>query len=70
MWWPAAGHLREADLSAAIHTGQAAVTAFDQDEESLDVITRDYAGYSVEAVAHRSGTSSRVARHFPSPISL
>jgi extracellular factor (EF) 3-hydroxypalmitic acid methyl ester biosynthesis protein len=46
----AAGHLREADLSLAIHHGQAAVTALDQDEESLDVITRDYAGYAVEAV--------------------
>lgn len=45
----AAGHLREADLSSAIHDGQAAVTAFDQDEQSLAVIARDYARYAVDA---------------------
>jgi extracellular factor (EF) 3-hydroxypalmitic acid methyl ester biosynthesis protein len=47
----AAGHLREADLSSAVRDGQAAVRAFDQDEESLEVITRDYAQYSVAATA-------------------
>lgn len=47
----AAGHLREADLSSAIHDGRAAVTAFDQDEQSLAVITRDYARYAVDARA-------------------
>jgi hypothetical protein len=46
----AAGHLREADLSCAIRTKRASVTALDQDEESLDVIRRDYGKYNVTAV--------------------
>lgn len=46
----AAGHLREADLSVAVREGRAAVTAIDQDEESLDVIRRDYRARLVTAV--------------------
>jgi extracellular factor (EF) 3-hydroxypalmitic acid methyl ester biosynthesis protein len=45
----AAGHLRELDLSAAAKTGQAKVLALDQDEASLEQVTRDYSCYGVEA---------------------
>jgi hypothetical protein len=46
----AAGHLREADISCAIRTKQANVIAFDQDEESLEVIRREYGQFNVRAV--------------------
>lgn len=44
----AAGHLREADLSSAVKTGLAHITAIDQDEESLDVVKNAYAQYGVQ----------------------
>lgn len=44
----AAGHLREAAISAAVQQGIAAVTAVDQDVESLAVITRDYEHLDVQ----------------------
>lgn len=47
----AAGHLREADLSSAVRGGRARMTALDQDEEGLALVTRDYARYGVDAVA-------------------
>lgn len=47
----AAGHLREADLSCAVRTRRANVTAIDQDEESLRVIRDDYGRHSVKTVA-------------------
>jgi extracellular factor (EF) 3-hydroxypalmitic acid methyl ester biosynthesis protein len=43
----AAGHLREADLSCAVRARRANVVAIDQDEESLNVIRRDYGTFSV-----------------------
>ena len=47
----AAGHLREVDLSTAVRTARANVTAFDQDEESLAVVRDDYGRYGVQAIA-------------------
>jgi SAM-dependent methyltransferase len=47
----ACGHLREADLSAAIRTDRAAVTAIDQDRESLARLRHDYANLDVQPVA-------------------
>lgn len=44
----AAGHLREADLSAAVRSGSARVTAIDQDEESLDVVKNEYSQFGVQ----------------------
>jgi extracellular factor (EF) 3-hydroxypalmitic acid methyl ester biosynthesis protein len=44
----AAGHLREADLSTAVRSGLARVTAIDQDEESLGVVKGAYAQYGVQ----------------------
>lgn len=44
----AAGHLREADLSSAVRSGCARVTAIDQDEESLDVVQSAYAQFGVQ----------------------
>jgi SAM-dependent methyltransferase len=44
----AAGHLREVELSTAARHGQAAITAFDQDEESLERVKRDYGSLGVE----------------------
>ncbi len=46
----AAGHLREVDLSTAVRTGAASVTALDQDEESLALVHREYAKHGVQAV--------------------
>lgn len=45
----AAGHLREVDLSMAVRSGDARITALDQDEESLAVVHRDYAQHGVKA---------------------
>ena len=45
----AAGHLREVDLSTAVRSGDASITALDQDEESLAVVHREYAQYGVKA---------------------
>lgn len=47
----AAGHLRELDVAAAPKEGRARVVAMDQDEASLDQVTRDYARYGVETRA-------------------
>ena len=48
----AAGHLRELDLSVAAQTGLVReFIAFDQDEESLSVVERDYGHLGVRAVA-------------------
>jgi hypothetical protein len=44
----AAGHLREADLSSAVRSGSARVTAIDQDEESLDVVKNEYSRFGVQ----------------------
>lgn len=44
----AAGHLREADLSSAVRSGCARVTAIDQDEESLHVVQSAYSQYGVQ----------------------
>jgi len=38
----AAGHLREISLSAAARQGLVTATAIDQDEESLDLVAREY----------------------------
>ncbi len=46
----AAGHLREVDLSMAVRSEQAIVTAFDQDEESMAVVRRDYGQFGVQAL--------------------
>lgn len=46
----AAGHLREVDLSTAVRSEQAIVTAFDQDEESMAVVRRDYGEFGVQAL--------------------
>jgi hypothetical protein len=48
----AAGHLREIECSRAVQTGRVKeFVAFDQDETSLGVVTRDYGHLGVEAVA-------------------
>jgi extracellular factor (EF) 3-hydroxypalmitic acid methyl ester biosynthesis protein len=44
----AAGHLREADLSSAVRSGCAKVTAIDQDEQSLDVVKTEYSQFGVQ----------------------
>jgi hypothetical protein len=47
----AAGHLREIELSTAIQTGKVEeFVAFDQDEASLGVVTRDYAHLGVRTM--------------------
>ena len=47
----AAGHLREVELSSAIAHGKVGeIVAFDQDEESLNVIDRDYAHLPVRTL--------------------
>ena len=47
----AAGHLREAELSAAAHAGKLQeFVAFDQDQASLSVVAHDYAHLGVRAV--------------------
>lgn len=46
----AAGHLREAEISTTVkQCALVEFVAFDQDQESLDVIERDYAQYGVTA---------------------
>ncbi len=47
----ASGHLREADLSGAVKSGQAAVRAIDQDEESVALVQSEYGRVGVHAVA-------------------
>jgi hypothetical protein len=48
----AAGHLREAEASAAIQNGRLAeFVAFDQDEASLAVVGRDYARLGIRTMA-------------------
>lgn len=47
----AAGHLREVQLSAAVHAGKLReYVAFDQDETSLAVVARDYAHLGVQTM--------------------
>lgn len=47
----AAGHLREVELSSALTWGKVKeIVAFDQDEESLKVIDRDYAHLPIRTV--------------------
>lgn len=47
----AAGHLREAELSQAVLEDRIGeLIAFDQDKESLEVISRDYSEYSIRTV--------------------
>jgi len=47
----AAGHLREADLSAAVQSGGLEeFVAFDQDEASLAVVARDYGNLGIRTV--------------------
>ena len=43
----ASGHLREIEWSRAAREGAVAITAVDQDRDSLDCIERDYRRYSV-----------------------
>jgi len=45
----ACGHLREIEWSRAVRTGDASVTAIDQDRDSLDVVERLYGAYPVSA---------------------
>jgi extracellular factor (EF) 3-hydroxypalmitic acid methyl ester biosynthesis protein len=48
----AAGHLREVELSRAVHTGKLEeYVAFDQDEASLKVVAREYAHLGVQTIA-------------------
>jgi extracellular factor (EF) 3-hydroxypalmitic acid methyl ester biosynthesis protein len=47
----AAGHLREMDLAEAPRRGAARVLAMDQDEESLELVKRDYARLGVDTRA-------------------
>ena len=45
----ACGHLREIEWSRAVRTGDASVTAIDQDRDSLDVVERTDGAYPVSA---------------------
>jgi len=60
----AAGHLREADLSSAVRSGAARVTAIDQDEESLGVVKHAYSQFGVQvtpaSVRHVLGGRARM----------
>lgn len=47
----ACGHLREAEFSGAIQCGKfESFLALDQDQESLDVVDRDYGQYGVQSL--------------------
>lgn len=46
----ASGHLREVDWSRAARSGAAAITAIDQDRDSLDCIERHYGRYRVRTM--------------------
>jgi SAM-dependent methyltransferase len=61
----ASGHLREAEWSRAVHAGTVAITALDQDRESLERIGRDYGRYRVSTVAATIGDVLRRSVRLP-----
>jgi hypothetical protein len=51
----ASGHLREIEWSRAVRAGAVAITALDQDRDSLECIDREYRRYRVETVGATIG---------------
>jgi extracellular factor (EF) 3-hydroxypalmitic acid methyl ester biosynthesis protein len=60
----ASGHLREIDWSYAGRSGGVAITAIDQDRESLDCISRDYHRYRVSTMPVTIGDMLRRSVRF------
>jgi hypothetical protein len=60
----ASGHLREIEWSRAARSGTVAVTALDQDPDSLACIERDYGRYSVSTVPASIGDLIRGSLRF------
>lgn len=57
----ASGHLREIEWSQASRSGRVAITAIDQDRDSLDCIERQYRRYGVSTMAASIGDVLRRA---------
>jgi extracellular factor (EF) 3-hydroxypalmitic acid methyl ester biosynthesis protein len=60
----ASGHLREIEWSGAARLGAVAITAIDQDRESLDCIDRDYRRYPVSTMPATIGDVLRRSVRF------
>jgi hypothetical protein len=62
----ASGHLREIEWSRAARSGEVAITALDQDRDSLGCIDRDYGRYGVSTIPATIGDLLRRAVRLPS----
>jgi hypothetical protein len=60
----ASGHLREVEWSRAARAGAVAITAVDQDRDSLECVARQYARYRVSTVAATVGDLLRRSVRF------
>jgi extracellular factor (EF) 3-hydroxypalmitic acid methyl ester biosynthesis protein len=60
----ACGHLREIEWSRAARDGRAAITALDQDAESLALVQQEYGRFGVTTVPGTIGDVLRRARRF------